>query len=204
MDAEKARQIYDDLYSDVDGKQASLNGRHQMHLDGRSFVYGEVVFDGFAELLKDADNVPGGIFCDCGSGTGKAVMMAHLLCDFKRCVGIEIIDNLYSTSKNILERYKKEFWPGIQAEIGEKEVILYHGSILHGNYCDVDLLFMNSTCFQEDLMSAIELNLSYMKPGSQVVTLSRCLRSPNFVMEKQKTYDFSWGKATGFFHRKLK
>lgn len=204
MEQEKAKQIFENLYQEVNGRALSLEGREKMALSSKSYVYGEVVFDSFVQLIKDANPPSHGVFCDCGSGTGKAVFVAHLAFDFRRCVGIELVDNLYEASAVVLEKYEKEVRPTIANEIGDKKIALYHGSFLDGDFSDVDLVFMNSTCFQEDLMEAIELNLNFMKPNSQVISLSKSLRSPKFEMYRQQMYEFSWGQATGFFHRKIK
>lgn len=203
MEHEKAKKIFESLYEEVNGRALSLEGREQMQLTSKSYVYGEVVFDHFVQLLKDANPPPGAIFCDCGSGTGKAVFIGHLAFDFKRSMGIELVDNLYNASAQVLEKYNKEVRPTIADEVGDRKIGFFHGSFLDGDFSDVDLVFMNSTCFQEDLMDAIELNLDFMKPGSQVISLSKSLRSPRFEMYRQQMYEFSWGQATAFYHRKI-
>jgi hypothetical protein len=47
---------------------------------------------------------PGGIFYDLGSGTGKAVFAARFVCDFARCIGIEILDGLHKQAASIVNR----------------------------------------------------------------------------------------------------
>lgn len=203
MDQQKAKQVFEELYKEVNGRALSLEGREKMQLTSKSYVYGEVVFDSFVQLLRDANPPSGGIFCDCGSGAGKPAFVAHLAFDFKRCAGIEYVDNLYNASAQVLERYEKEVKPTIANEIGDRTINFYHGSFLDGDFSEVDLVFMNSTCFQEELMDALELNLNFMKPGAQVISLSKSLRSPKFQMYRQQMYEFTWGQATAFYHRKI-
>lgn len=202
MDSTKAKQMFDELYKDVNGRALSLEGRESQNLSSKSFVYGEAVFDPFCELIKEAEPTPGGVFLDCGSGTGKAVFIAHLAFDFSKAVGVELLDSLYNGSVKVLERYEKEFRPSIANEIGDKKIQFIHGNILDIDYSTVDLVFMNSTCFQEDLMEGLVEVVNTMKPGSKLVTLSKAINSNAFDQYKQKLFEFSWGQGTGFFHRK--
>lgn len=87
----------------------------------------------------------GGIFYDLGSGTGKNVIAAAVLADFKACFGIELLKGLHdfaminkcSWDSNVLMEYK----PVID---------FVHGSILDlsvHNWTDGDIVFANSHCF---------------------------------------------------------
>lgn len=48
---------------------------------------------------------PGGKFYDLGSGTGKPVIAAAILHNFDVCVGIEILEGLYSMSLDVKAAY---------------------------------------------------------------------------------------------------
>lgn len=203
MELKQAKEIYEKLFEKVDGRALSLEGRETLQYSSKSFVYGEAVFEPFYELLKEADPKPGQVIVDCGSGTGKAVFIAHLMFDFSKAVGVELLDPLYNTSEAILQRYEKEFRPQIAGQIGNREIRFIHGSIVDIDFTNVDIVFMNSTCFQEDLMQAMIDPLNALKPNSQVITLSKTLNSPSFDLYKQKMFEFSWGQGTAFYQRKL-
>jgi len=203
LDQSKAKEVFESLYETVNGRALSLEGRETQQLSSKSFVYGEVVFDAFYQLLKDADPQPGWTFVDCGSGTGKAVFVAHFMFDFPKSAGVELVDVLYNASAQVLENYEQNVRPTIAEEIGDKQIKFIHGSIIDIDFTNVDFVFMNSTCFQEDLMLLMEDPLNTMKPGSKVITLSKTLRSPRFEQYKQQMYEFSWGQATAFYHRKI-
>jgi hypothetical protein len=51
----------------------------------------------------------GGVFYDLGSGTGKALFATRLLCDFSRCIGIEILQALHKQAAAIVHKYNEEF-----------------------------------------------------------------------------------------------
>lgn len=203
MDITKAKEIFNALFDTVNGRALSMEGRESLQLGSKSFVYGEAVFDPFYELLKEADPKPGQIFVDGGSGTGKAIFVAHFMFDFSKAVGVELVDQLYTASQHVLERYEKEFKPQIAEEVRGRELRFIHGSITDVDYSNVDLVFFNSTCFQEDLMQALVGPLNALKPNAQVITLSKTLNSPAFDTYKQKMFEFSWGQGTAFYQRKL-
>jgi len=63
-------------------------------------VYGEVTLAAFVEIIAMVRwfgglKVPGGVFHDIGSGTGKLVLASSLLHSFDRCWGIEWLSSLH-------------------------------------------------------------------------------------------------------------
>lgn len=202
MELEKVKEIFNKLYSSVDGRSLSLRGREEMELKSKSYVYGEVVPDSFYEYIKELNPEPGQVFYDLGSGTGKAVILAYLLFEFKKCIGIELVDTLYDASVETLKKFETEIKPGIANELDDREISLVKGDILKADLSDADIIFMNSTCFQEDLMNALDEKLESVRPNAHIISLSKPLKSPAFHQYKHKLYEFSWGQATAFFHRK--
>lgn len=203
METAKAKEIFEALFANVNGRALSLEGRESQQLSSKSFVYGEAVFEPFTELIRGFEPKPGQVFLDAGSGTGKAVMVAHLMFEFSKTVGVELLDSLYKASVEMHERYEKEFRPQIAEEVKGREIKFIHGNILDIDYSSVDIVFFNSTCFQEDLMEALVEPLLTLKPGAQVVTLSKTLNSNQFNQYKHILFEFSWGQGTAFYHRRL-
>lgn len=202
MDLEEAKKIFNKLYEKVDGRSLSLKGREDKDLKSKSFVYGEVVPDSFYQLLVDVNPQPGQVFYDLGSGTGKAVFLAHLLYDFSHCKGIELVEPLYEASHQVSQMYESEIRPTIIDKVDDRKVTLIQGNFLEYDMSDGDVIFMNSTCFQDDLMEALEVKLECVHANAHIISLSKPLRSPAFHQYKHKMYDFSWGQATAFYHRK--
>lgn len=202
MDLEQAKKIFNQLYETVDGRALSLKGREDQAFQSKSFVYGEVVPDSFYEIIKDLQPQPGQVFYDLGSGTGKAVFLAHLLFEFSRSIGIELVESLYQSSADLLKRFEQEIKPGIADKLENKTMEFIHGDILEADLRDADIIFMNSTCFQDDLMIALEQKLEVVRPHAHIISLSKPLKTPSFHQYKHQLYEFSWGQATAFFHRK--
>lgn len=202
MDLIQAKKLFNQLYEKVDGRALSLKGREEMELKSKSFVYGEVVPDTFYEIIQDLQPKPSDIFYDLGSGTGKAIFLAHWLFEFRKCIGIELLDTLYNASVEVMKRYETEIKPKLRYKLENSEMQLIHGDILKYDMSDADIIFVNSTCFQEDLMTALDEKLECVRPNAHIITLSKPLKSPYYYQYKHKLYDFSWGQATAFYHRK--
>lgn len=203
VDIEEAQRIFQELYTNIDGRSLSLKGREDHQFSSKSFVYGEVVPSSFLQMMKEVEPEPGGgVFYDLGSGTGKGVLLAHLLLDFRKTIGIELLEPLFTASIEVMERYQTEFRPAVEEKVKDKEIVLRPGSFLDADLRDADFVFMNSTCFQDDLMEALEVKLECLRPHAGIISLSKPLRSPAYHQYKHKLFDFSWGQATAFYHRK--
>jgi hypothetical protein len=63
-------------------------------------------------------------------------------------------------------------------------------------------VFVNSTCFENDLFEAVARRAEAMKAGSKFVTLTKQLPSSLFAVLDRRQYAMSWGEATCFVHVK--
>lgn len=204
VDLEKTKEIFTSLYADVDGRALSVKEREDKQYSSPSFIYGEVVPDSFYQILKEASPYLGKVFYDLGSGTGKAVMLAHLLFDFSESNGVELLSLCYQASVEVKNRYEKEFRPSIAKDIGDSSQISFlHGNFLDFDISDADFIFLNSVCFEEDLFESLKVKLESIRPHAHVVSISRPLHSPYFHQYKLEMYKFSWGSANAYFYRKL-
>jgi len=200
MDEKQAKEILDNLYKNVDGRSLSLVKPNSPEFVSKSFTYGEVLFDSFIQILKEADPKEGSVFLDCGSGIGKAVFIAHLLYNFSVAAGIELLDSLYQASQLALDRYEKDIRPQLGSEFNKKKIKFVHGDMLDIDFTPIDLVFVPSTCFQEDLMRGLIEPMNDMRPGTKAFSVSKILCNPNFDLYKEKVFDFSWGKGTVYYH----
>ena len=77
--------------------------------------------------------------------------------------------------------------------------MLYYiqGSVLDLNWLDGDVIFANSTCFDDELMRIMARIAEGLKPGAIFVTFTKGLNSPAFEVLERKRYKMSWGPATG-------
>jgi len=140
-----------------------------------------------------------GIFYDLGSGTGKAVLAARLLEDFRVCVGVELLESLHNQAIAARERYNITY----KDKLNKQEVQLIQRSLLEVDWSDGDVILANSTCFDDTLMRGMCEMAHSLKAGAIFITFTKPLNSPYFeVLEKQRQH-MSWGAATVFIQRRL-
>jgi SAM-dependent methyltransferase len=204
----ESNSTFNDLFVDTPlevGKSLSKNEREEHNLsDEKSLIYGEVEYKSFYKILRKINAKPGLTFYDLGSGTGKAVFAARLTHDFARCIGIEILSGLHNQAFHITQRYNEGFRHLLDSS-QRQHAAVYKGSLLEYNWADGDVVFANSTCFDDSLMNAMSKMAQQLKPGAIVVTFTRGLTNIEGVFEllEKKREKMSWGPATVFIHRRL-
>lgn len=151
---EETQRIVDFLYSDVDGYAISRTDREGALENDKSFIYGEVLLESLAKLLDVVAPQSGEVFYDLGSGTGKLVMMAHLLYPFSRCTGVEFLPSLHAQALAVLARYDQEVRPSLVSKRGA--IFFNHGDMLHEDISQADIIFLHGTCFDEAFSRQLE------------------------------------------------
>lgn len=214
---DRAHDVYARVFRDMSvekGKQMAEGDKAGAGDPGApALVYGEIDFFSFAALLEGADPQEGEVFVDLGSGTGKAVVAAALLYGhkFRRCVGIELLPTLFKGSLTACERYREEDG-SLRALFGEERaaVSAYCGDILAEELPDegggfswvsADVIFINSTCFDAELMDKISAMAERLRSGARIITLTRPLQSERVQLLVRKQMAMSWGPATGYIQR---
>lgn len=200
---DQARRLFEPLFrkfSTEMGKHLSKLERKELGLDAqKSLVYGEVDFESFVEILRKVGPSTGKKFYDLGSGTGRAVMAARITQDYSTCVGIESLSSLYNASLEVnssFEQLIRQFLGTGQEQATE----FLKGSITEIDWSDGDVVFANSTCFEDDLMEELSAKAELLKEGSVVITFTTGLDSPCFEVLEEAHYTMSWGAATVFIH----
>ena len=69
-------------------------------------IYGkpDVGSSGYLGVLQQR----GGLFYDLGSGTGKGVIAAAVAHEFGTCIGIEMMEGLFTISQDVLAAYNSK------------------------------------------------------------------------------------------------
>jgi SAM-dependent methyltransferase len=201
----KWNAVFTDCSTSI-AKSISQAEKKDKNLTGlSSLVYGEVLFTSLARVIcKYVPLKPGMTFYDVGSGSGRGVFLSTLLHDFKRCSGIEILNGLYTASTEVLKKYNSEFAPkDAKGQITGPEVTLHHSDFRLIDFSDADLIFANSTCFDEQLMNDLARACERLKQGAFVITLTKGLNSTHFQVMESKQYPMSWGMATAITQKKI-
>lgn len=212
---ENAARVFKKLakqYPAAVGKAVSKKEREDDDLQEQSLVYGEIQFRTFALALEKIKHrygglqKPGGVFVDVGSGSGKAVFAALLMHEFSRVVGIEKLAGLHDLAgelHKIWRELRTEPTLAVSPLTRKTEVELVCGDFLSESWADADVAFVNSTCFDKELLDKIAAKAHDMKPNSFLISLTR--RIPNDddwqVLEYERQF-MSWGEATFFIHQR--
>jgi SAM-dependent methyltransferase len=200
MDFDHALQIFNTLYADINGYTLSTVGRAALHAEDKAFTYGEVSPEAFYSILSHLPTPAKGVFYDLGSGTGKAVLLVHLLFDFSAAVGIELLKPLHDEALYVKKRYESEFKA---LEQPGKTMKFINADFLEHSFADADVVFMHSTCFPDHLWEKLTPKLEDLKQGAHVISVTRPPDSPLLKKLKSKEYGMAWGRATVYYHRKI-
>ena len=189
-----------------------VDGRESAMPPTTSLTYGEIDFWSFADILERIEMSRGDTFVDLGSGTGRALVTAGLLFGplLARVHGVEILQTLHERCEKNLHRlsamlreddaFAEHACCKLSSELGDAT----NNSTAALDWTVADVVFMNSTLFDDRLMLALSaLAGAKMRKGTRVITLTRPLSSSAFSVIDTRNYRMSWGLAMAFFHVKM-
>src|SRR3989344_5600573 len=140
MNNSQAREIFDFLYQDIDGKKISHKSRSELSYHYIAETYGEVLFDSFYEILKLTSPNKNEVFYDLGSGTGRPSMVARLCFNFSKIIGVEKLEALYLTARDVLNRFTKSYSQYSRTDLTIDFVLDDFKKV---DFTDADIIFMN-------------------------------------------------------------
>ncbi|MFH1291739.1 MAG: methyltransferase domain-containing protein [bacterium] len=195
MQDNNKKQIFTLLFAGVCGHVLSTKYRMKMKIRDKEFTYGEIVWDGFEQILDRAPiNSKHQVFYDLGSGVGKAVIASALSGKFKKCYGIELLDSLYQASRKVLLEYK-------QTVATSQEIDFIQADFFEYDFSDADVVFVQCTCMMDYALERLQEKMSILKPGSLVITATNKLKEPFEVVDNGK-FEFEWGMSKVYFQIK--
>ena len=203
MEFAAAKDTFERLYSGIAGYEVSHRQRQRDNLDDRSLIYGEVLPEGFHQLLVQANVPAGGVFYDLGSGTGKAIVLAALLGSFSRLIGAEFLSDLVETSRSVLARFDAEVRPTLAPEQQGQRIELISSDLLSINFSDADLVFTHSTCFESKLLEAMGQKMVDLKKGAKVIGIGRRIPSDHLNLLSRTTIALDWGSTFGVLYERI-
>lgn len=197
-----AHHLFNQLYEGIDGKRISVAELKQLKIQDDAFVYGEIIFESFVLILQRVEPQAGEVFYDLGCGTGKALVVASLLFDFNKVIGVEILSGLHAVCKKQLIRLnhltaKTPMFSDYQCNI---KVI--NDDILKTDFSDGGVVFINATAFFGVLWEKMVTQLCQLKPGARVIVTSKDLPVSDFELIDDRRRLMSWGMATVRIYRR--
>jgi len=189
VEISKAKPLFESLYASLRGYDLSHAFRARLAKKDKSLVYGEVLPESFQAVMQAARPGPGEVFYDLGSGLGKAVVLANLLFDFSKCVGIEFVPSLAQAAQAVIDSRAAR-----KALRGTVELI--NASFLDADFSDADVVFTHSACFSKKLMVQLRRRCeAQLKPGARIITISTHLNSPLFKRRALMSCRMDWGPS---------
>jgi hypothetical protein len=194
--------IIEDLFRGISGMNVAIEAKKSMSGDSRAFLYGEVHYLSFSELLKAAAPEKGGVFYDLGSGAGRAVFSAALLHEFSIVNGVELVKPLHQLSCNLLDRFNQ--MPMVHDFFKDRptKVNFINGDFLLTDIQDATVVFINATAFWGDLWTNIVFKLNQLSSGTKIILTSRKLGEELYKLIDEGQYLMSWGMAWVFTYEK--
>ncbi len=117
-------------------------------------------------------------------------------------IGLDIKSKYDKKFEEIYENYKNSYFENFKSI---PQVELINGDFLKTSWSDASLILANSTCFSNELMSALAKKADEeLQPGAFFVTFTKKLPG---LSEKWQVKDgfrrlMSWGIATIYVHQK--
>jgi len=177
--------------------EISRKDRAQFGQDFYGLAYGEIMFDGFSNLLAVVQPKAGEIFYDLGAGAGKAVLCAALLYPFKQCIGIELLPGLYQQSLAQLETLKNI------TTHSHSKIKFIQGDFLTHDISDAQVIFINATGFFERFWHRVAEKLETVKPGTRLIITSKQLDQHKYQLLDGQMVMMSWGMGSVRVYQKI-
>ncbi|WP_367608025.1 hypothetical protein [Legionella sp. W05-934-2] len=196
LDIDKHESVFNDLYLEINGFEASKLARQQK--DEFALTYGEIRFQSFIALLSLCKPGQETIFYDLGSGAGKAVVAAAMVFPLKKATGIERLNTLDEQAQQIKQRLITH------PNYIHKEPVIHfnHNDFLLCDWCDGNLIFINSTAIIGDLWSQLMDKLALLKNDAIVITTTKSIPLESYTIIYCTDVLMSWGIVKAYIHRK--
>lgn len=192
------------LYKDVNAFKISLSHRERENNKSEEFIYGEIIYSTFAELLAIVQPQPNEIFYDLGCGAGKAVFTTALLYPDLRCRGVELLPPLYELCLDLKKSLSETMAKDKYFKSRPLSVEFIQSDILKMDFSDANIVFLNATCFDPESWKKICQKLESLQVNARIIISSKSLESPSFDLIHQKSHLMSWGMNTVNIYRKIK
>lgn len=195
-----AGNIFNSLYGEINGYEISTAARNSSGLDTSKLLYGELPFETWVKIVEHIKPNLEGVFFDLGSGTGRVVMASHLVFNFRKAIGVELLKGLHDKACEVKENFEKNFKSQIANQVMGHELSFINASLFDVDLTEADMIFMNHPFKDgEEFLRLEEKFLKELKSGTKIATIIRSLKNPAFKQLGSQTHKFSWGDSTVHF-----
>ncbi|MDR2077946.1 MAG: hypothetical protein LBP39_03195 [Rickettsiales bacterium] len=201
---EEVKIIYDRIFENLNGYGPSLLEKQQRISEEyiKDLLYGEIsIYLLYALFVLEPTSVymdRGGIFYDLGSGIGNVVIGSYLIGNFRKYIGIEILDSLYEISlvarENLCSIYKE----------AAGAVNFLQGNMLNFDISDGDLLLFCCPSGNDEIRFRMEEKFLTLKKGAVIFSLIHVFKNnSDFTLVDSKIVKTAWGTAPLRIYEKI-
>lgn len=179
------------LFKGNHGKLTSLWYRNLRRITDKEFIYGEITFLSFYQILEKTEPKPGDIFYDLGSGTGKAVFTAGLSFDLAKSCGIELLPPLYEKATHILQNSQTICAKEQIAQLATLQFI--NDSFLNYPFNDANIIYIAATCLKDSTWEDLIQKMATLSAGTRIIVATKKIHHDLFELLYQGIDLMSWG-----------
>lgn len=162
---------------------------------------GEILYKSVNKLLFILNLKKDDVFADLGSGIGKVVIQVFLRSIAKECIGIEIVPEFHDIAQNAATKLLNDL-PEFNQE-GRKLKFL-QGSFLEIPFTTATVVWVNSTCFNPDLVNALGNIIDLTMNIHTVITTRPIHNLSNYTFVQATRIDCSWDFSLCYIYKRTK
>jgi tRNA G46 methylase TrmB len=193
---EKKAALLTKLFKRNTAELRSVLFRRIHHVTNHDFIYGEIDFLSFHNILEKANPKPNEVFYDLGSGAGKAVFAAALYFNFSKCYGIELLSPLYNKALNTLSKAELQL-KNTPSELSKISSIHFiQDSFLEYDFHNANVIYIAATCFSETTWESLINKMATLPSGTRIIVATKNIQHERFDLIYQGVEIMSWGLCT--------
>lgn len=199
--------IHTNIFSKIHFESAlkvSNQYRHNLEHNGPTFCYSEVNPQSFLKLLVclvdfDVEFRENANFVDIGCGVGKTLVVAALLNQFKRIIGIELVPSLFRKTQDTVKRFITNY----RTPMDQSDIELWQGDGTFMDWSFVTLAYVQATNFDRSMMERISAIADRMEVGSVIMVVNnRLTNETHFDIVGITEVEYVYDKMTVFLYKR--
>ncbi len=175
--------------------KVSADYRKEHHLDKDEYIYGEIMFASFTEILSHANPQPYENYYDLGCGSGKSIFLAALLYEKINAIGVEILPPMYELDLKLLNNLKEQLKSHPKFKTNPLNIHFHNADLFEFDFSDANIVFINATCYSKKSWEKIEEKFKTLKKGTRIIITTKKLEDSCFKPIHGRNYLMSWGAS---------
>jgi predicted RNA methylase len=185
------------MYKNIDGTRLSIG------FQAPQFVYGEMKsMDEYLKIFSYSANLTRScVFCDLGSGVGKANFVVASMFPVNRSIGIELIPRMHDLSLAQKELFDRVILPILRHK---PRIVFSNNDITKNteNWLYSDVIFLNSLTWEKKVIKTIKKQLERLKPGTEIFA-STVFKSKSLALSRTIDANMNWGSIPIYLYIKV-